>query len=180
MEDLQQTVEQPQEEMDNPAWLPERLERARRGAIQNLLAELGFESAEALRQTLTDQQASITQLSQERDSVLGQAAAVDSLRRKAIIEAAFLQEAGQYDFINLDEARRLIDLDGVEVDGQNRVIGMREAVGRLVEARPHLLRRRSRVATNATTTGNASHTSADIRDMPPEQVDDIKRRFRLW
>jgi hypothetical protein len=179
MEEHQEVLEQPAD-LEAPAWLPERLERARRGAIQSLLAELGFENLEALREALTAQQTAIIQLTQERDSALGQASAADNLRQKAMIEAAFLQEAGQYNFISLDEARRLIDLAGVTVDEQNSVSGMREAVRQLVEARPHLLRRRAGVATNANTQGSSARTARDIQDMPPEQVEDLKRRFRLW
>jgi hypothetical protein len=167
-----------------PAWLPERLERARRTAVQEFLADLGFSDAEALQQSLQQLEEgaqTITTLTEERAALAEQVAAAEAARRQASIEAAFIVEAAQYDFIDPGEVRRLADFSSVELSEDNSVTGMREAISRLVENRPHLLRRRAMVALDASTSGSRRPLRPDTpNELSAQQLDDLKRRFQLW
>lgn len=98
----------------NPPWLPERLERAQRIAVEDLLKTLGFENTETLTTALgefktlretqmteqerqekavTDAQAEIAQTKQEAEDLKGQLAAekqqrLDDQRDAAVKDAA--------------------------------------------------------------------------------------------
>ena len=166
-----------------PAWLPERLERAGRAAVQNLLDELGFADVSTLQDALrqSDERAtSITALEAERASLSEQVAAAEAARRQATIDAAFVVEAARYDFVDPGEVRQLADLSGVELGDDNSITGMREAIDLLVEQRPHLLRRRSLVALDAGTRGaGGSMRPNSVSDLSTEQIDDLRQRFNL-
>ena len=163
-----------------PKWLPERLERAKRSAVQSVLDDLGFADMDSLRNTLVQQSETLTSVSAERDSLREQVQSAESARREALLEAAFRYEAGQYDFYDLAEARLLVDLGGVALDDTNNVQGMREAVTGLVEQRPHLLRRKPRLVTDANQRGTRRRIQPNsVGEMPQEQVAAIKQRFQL-
>jgi cell division protein FtsB len=166
-----------------PAWLPERLERARRAAVQELLAELGFENVETLQQSLQQIEEgaqTINALTEERAILAEQVAAAEAARRQASIDAAFLVEAAQYDFIDPGEVRQLADLSGIVLGEDNQVTGMREAIHAVVEARPHLLRRRSQIALDANTKGARRPMRPNTPDeLSAQQLDDLRRRFNL-
>lgn len=177
---LQEEQTQPMDS-DLPKWLPERLERAKKSAIQALLHELGFEDAEGLRDKLTSQATQLAQLSADYAALSEQLAAAQAARQHALIEANFMLEAGAYPFISLEEARALVDLSGVRVSEDGQVMGMREAVTALVEARPHLLRRSQFISSEVGGGLNGgTFRPASVGELPAEQLEDLKRRFKLW
>jgi hypothetical protein len=164
-----------------PAWLPERLERAGRTAVQNLLDELGYADANALQDALrqSDERAqNITALEAERATLSEQVTAADAARRQATLDAAFVVEAARYNFFDAGEVRQLADLSAVNLGEDNTVTGMREAIDALVEQRPHLVRRPALAGLDAGT-GGASMRPNSIRDFPPEQIENLKSRFDL-
>ncbi len=160
-----------------PEWLPERLERARHTAVRELLSQFGFEDEAAFKQAFTEQQAAIQQLTLERDAALQRATEAEHARHQLRLEMAFQQAAAPYEFFHLDEARALADLSGVQVDEQGGVIGMREALEALVEKRPHLIRRPFSPSLDAAI--GRENRAAEEKSFSPEEVDSIKRRFRM-
>jgi len=152
---------------ETPEWLPERLERARRGAIQEWAQEQGFADPDALREAI----ATLPTLVAERDAARQDA----ENSQTALLNAAFWLEASRYDFINVEDARRLIDLSGVEIGADGRVEGMQQAVTALVDTRPYLLHKRK----PATLDSRTQSTPPPNGDLPAEQIAAIKQRFKL-
>ena len=77
--------------------------------------------------------------SEERDAFKGQVDTLTATNRKLAIQVAFLGEAG-YSWHNPKTALRLLDLDGVEIDDEGEVTGLTEAVKKLADENPFLLK----------------------------------------
>lgn len=170
------------EENNLPEWLPERLERARKAAIKELLAELGFEDAETLKQVLetgSQAQEALQQITEEKTQLGQRVLDLENTQQQLRIEMAFQQAVAAYDFIEVADARTLADLSGVQIDEQGNVTGMQEAVEQLVESRPHLLRRPYLPSMEAYL--GREMPSHEEKKFTTEEVESIKRRFRmLW
>lgn len=156
-----------------PDWLPERLERARKTAIRELLDDLGVADEEALRQSL----AAIQQLTLERDAAVQRATEAEHARHQLRLEMAFQQAAAPYDFFHLDEAWALADLSRVQVDEQGGITGMKEALETLVEQRPHLIQRQLSPRLDSAT--GRDHQLLEAKSFSADEVEAIKRRFRI-
>lgn len=157
-----------------PSWLPERLERARRTAIEELLADLGYSDTESLRATLTAHAGWQT----ERADLLSQAETARTAQHTALIEAAFQVESRNFPFYDREEVRRLMDFSAVGLDENGQVVGVREAIEALAIAKPHLLHRPTPPYSEAAAISQESPAPSSTLD--PEQIEAIKRRFKLW
>lgn len=157
-------------------WLPERLERAKRAAVQEVLAQVGFEAVEDLQTAV----AQLPALTAERDELAKRLQEAEATRQQTYLEAAFLYEASRYRFINLDEARILLDWHHIHLNEAEEVEGLREALDQLVKERPHLVRRPAAPHLDSETHGTGRFTPRRVEDMPTEQVEALKRRFKLW
>ncbi len=142
---------------ESPAWLPERLERARRAALNELFEGLGFADADALRAHLDTQAQDLERLQTERDTAR---------------ETVFALSAAAHDFIDPDEARALLDWDALDWDA-----GLGEPLAALAAQRPHLLRRPQPPALDAPPLHD--HGPRSARDLPDAQRDALRRRFKL-
>lgn len=167
---------QPLVDQDTLGWLPERLDRAKRSAIQDLLAELGYADVEALKQTLQTQAQQVTDLTASQTELQTTLASTQTAHRQAVLESAFRQEAARYRFYDPQEARALLQWEAIHVDDSDQVTGMAEALLQLVKTRPHLVKRSRTPHIDSTLLGQG----AGQAELSPEQVDDLKRRFKLW
>ncbi|MFP4322627.1 MAG: hypothetical protein ACLFTK_09250 [Anaerolineales bacterium] len=163
-----------------PAWLPERLERARRSAIQAVLDDLGYADVDALRAHLDEQAGHVQRLQADLDTAQAAHAAAQASARRAALDAAFQLSVAAHEFIDPAEARALLNWDAVHVDNAGAVHGMAEAVNALAGQRPHLLRRRATPSLEATRQGaDGGFGPQTARELPPEQRDALRRRFKL-
>lgn len=161
--------------MEEPTWLPERLERAKQTALRSLLDELGYADVDTLKSTLTDQAAQLEQLTQEHLTAIEQAQHAESSRQAAWFEAAFQGACTPYTFFDVDEVRKLGDFSGVTIDEAGQVSGMREAIEALVAARPHLVKRMSSPEIDA----GAAQIGGDPQPLSPQMVAIVRKKFRL-
>lgn len=162
------TPEAPQADLEQPAWLPERLERAKRSAIQDLLSDLGYSDVDALKSQLQQQ-------AQQASDLESAQAAVNASRQRHL-EAEFRLAASRYRFYDPHEAQALLDWSLVGWDEAGQVTGLEAALAALVKTRPHLVKRASVPSLDSHPGGPGPQYEA----LSPAQVDEIKRRFKLW
>jgi hypothetical protein len=162
------TPEAPQTEVEQPVWLPERLERAKRSSIQDLLSDLGYTDLDALKNQLQQQT--------QQASALESAQAALTTSRQRHLEMAFRLAAARYRFYDPHEAHALLDWSAVGWDEGGQVTGLEAALESLVKARPHLVKRAVAPNLDAGLGGPGPQYEA----LSPAQVDEIKRRFKLW
>src|SRR5690606_22904907 len=60
--------------------------------------------------------------------------------KRSLIKAAFTAEAVAANLVSVDDAFKLADLSGVEVDDDGTVTGIKEAVEALVKEKPYLVK----------------------------------------
>jgi|GEM_PF-7058017 len=154
---------------DTPDWLPERLERAKQQAIQDLLADLDHENVDSLKATLVNQQHQITTLTRAHD-------AAQTRAEQAMFEAAFTSATRPYSFQNADDVRALLDVQALDTAEDGSITGMDDAIKHLVESRPYLL---APAHSHPPTDMNIHQTTSAQPSLSTPQVDAIKRRFRL-
>ncbi len=168
------------EDMTLPDWLPERLERARKTAIQELLTEIGVEDPDTLKRVVEENSLFKTQLEQltsENQQAMQRLTEAQQTQQQLQIEMAFQQASAAYDFLQPSDARMLLDMNAVTLDEQGQVVGMQAAVEQLVATRPYLLRRPP-VPRLESDYGRDSRVWEE-KAFTAEEVESIKRRFRM-
>lgn len=168
------------EDMTLPDRLPERLERARKTAIHELLTELGVEDTDTLKRAVEENSLFKTQLEQltaENQQTVQRLTESQQAQQQLRIEMAFQQASAAYDFLHPADARTLLDMSAVTLDEHGQVVGMQTAVEHLVETRPYLLRRPSAPRLE----GDYGRDSRMLEEkaFTAEEVESIKRRFRM-
>ncbi len=165
---------------ETPEWLPERLDRAKRAAVQEVLARVGFADVDSLEHALAEQRDQLSHLQTSNAELTAHLEEAQSAHRQILLEAAFIQAAAPYRFIHLDEARLLLDWGKISIDEEGGgVVGLPEALADLVAERPHLVRRPSPPPLAGDHMGKPPSRPRFVGDMPSHQVESLKRRFKL-
>jgi hypothetical protein len=84
-----------------------------------------------------------TRLTEERDALQKTVTGLEELNRKLRLQVAFLSD-NSYEWHDPDDALRLADLSEVEIDEDNLVIGLDEALKDLAKRKPHLIKTNKR------------------------------------
>lgn len=161
----------------DPAWLPERLERARRVALQSFLADLGFADAAALEAALAERatlQASIAEAQAQAENA-------QQAQQALAFQAAFQRASRDYDFHDAAAAQQLADFSGLSISEGGEVQGMEAALEALISAHPYLLRRPPAPDIDAQAASNASEAEGlpSAESLPPALVERVRQKFRL-
>lgn len=141
----------PEQQAAIDAIIAERLSRAEKSAAKKALEarakELGFESAEAMEAALKAakeaqdaQKSEAEKLREALEAEKAKAAQAVERAKTALIKAAFTAEALAANLVSVDDAFKLADLSGVEVDDDGTVTGVKEAVEKLVQEKPYLVK----------------------------------------
>jgi len=173
-------AEKPPETTDKPKSLEEALAQLDelRGQIKRVNAEsadrrrklAAYEEAEAKRQ-----QAELSELEKLRV----QAAEKDDLYQQAIndltklrIRHAIEMAAGRLGFYKPEDAAQLMDWSGLEVDEEQNVKGVEDALKALLKERPYLIRQQQ-----AAPDLNAQQRSQG--QTPKAREEELRKRFRI-
>lgn len=141
----------PEQQAAIDAIIAERVSRANRSAAKAALEarakELGYESVEemeaALREHKKAQEAQKTEAQKLREALEAEktkATQAAERAKRALIKAAFAEQAIAANLVSVDDAFALADLSGVEVKDDGTVEGVKEAVEQLVKAKPYLVK----------------------------------------
>jgi|GEM_PF-1923151 len=163
-----------QAELD--AAVQRRVARAEKDAVTALAKELGFDSVEAMRAALKkpgdsekgkgdkpkkdDQPVDVEQLVEEK---------LKAEREKAyqrLLTAEVKVQANELGFADWEDALKLADLSGAKENDKGEIEGVKEALEKLAQAKPHLLK----------TKPTSGRFGADIRGGSSQQ-DERKKRI---
>lgn len=141
----------PEQQAHIDALIAQRLARAEKAAAKKALEarakELGFESVEAMeaaikaaKEAQDAQKSEVEKLREALEAEKARAAQATERAKLALIKAAFTAEAVAANLVNVDDAFKLADLSGVEVDDDGTVTGIKEAVEQLAKEKPYLVK----------------------------------------
>ncbi len=141
----------PEQQAAIDAIIAERVSRANRSAAKAALEarakELGYESVEEMEAALRehkkaqdDQKSEAEKLREALEAEKTKATQAAERAKRALIKAAFAEQAIAANLVSVDDAFALADLSGVEVKDDGTVEGVKEAVEQLVKAKQYLVK----------------------------------------
>jgi hypothetical protein len=154
-----------QEELDQ--MMGERARRAERAAKASMLKELGLESVDDLKETVTayreKQQAEMSELEKAQaklDELKAEKADLEAQMRESRIKRAVEAKAQELNFHNPARAYDLMDRSDVDlVEGD--VVGVEESLKALVKAEPYLVKQKKAPDIDAQKKGKKIDTDPD-------------------
>lgn len=150
----------------------ERLDRASRKSQETIKSKYGdydalkeaagklAEIEDANKSETEKTAAKLAELIQEQTQLQGENARLAKDREQALVRSAVVSKATQLDFQDPTDAYRMLDLSGLELDGEE-VKGIEDLLQVLAEAKPYLLRKSAipRITPTNPGAGNASGNS---------------------
>lgn len=187
-----------QEQLD--AILKDRLERATKKTRDEILGELGIEDLETAKQTMTEAQkareaqmselekanARIEKLEAQAQAAQHEAEATRAAANEALLRAAVISKAGQFN--DPEDAWKFVDTSEIEQLEDNTFKGVEEALSKLAESKPYLVKadqsNSQQQATNGTPARKRMRTVAERlleeRDNSrPQTTDELRPKINF-